>query len=106
MVLESPDAADKSLNIPVATEATFEAVWLLGADAIHADYVPLFQSGIEVTAPDADAVVGELIRLEGWLASASLDATVREQVLERAGRLRATITELFRKSDRVKIYIG
>lgn len=105
-VLESPDDGDRSLNVPVATEAAFDAVWLKGAKAVQSEYIPLFQSGIELTPPDKNAVIGELIRLENWLASAPLDAAARNLALERVQRLSETIIALFRKGDQVKIYIG
>jgi hypothetical protein len=57
--------ADSPL-VPVATEATYGAVWQAGANALELRWVEAMQFGIDVTDENRAEILEELRMLRGW----------------------------------------
>jgi hypothetical protein len=56
--------------VPVATQATFRARWLPGATQLGLEWVPLMETGFDVTRDNRDELVAELARLRTWMLGA------------------------------------
>jgi hypothetical protein len=64
LIKDSREAPDRS--IPVATQANFVAQWVRGATVLGLEWIPLAETGFDVTAENRGDVVDELQRLRGW----------------------------------------
>jgi hypothetical protein len=58
-----------SSSTPLASEAVFEKLWMNGATAIGAKWIPLFQSGVDVEVADLPSICEELRTLRHWAES-------------------------------------
>lgn len=57
--------------VPVATEATYAAIWQAGATALQLSWVEAMQFGVDVTAEDLAEVLDELHMLRAWFEASS-----------------------------------
>jgi len=60
------DASGETSLVPVATEATYGAVWQAGAKALGLQWVEAMQFGVHVGDEDRAEVLEELRMLRGW----------------------------------------
>lgn len=75
-------------SIPIATQETFVVTWLPGAIALGLAWLPLAETGFDITMHNCDEVLAELDRLYAWFVSR--DERFALERLERAvGELRA-----------------
>jgi len=66
------NAKDEPALVPVATEATYGAVWQAGAKALELQSVEAMQFGVEITSGDLPEVLNELRMLRAWFEAAGL----------------------------------
>lgn len=96
-----------SSSTPLATEAIFEKLWMNGAMAIDAKWIPLFQSGIDVEADDLPSLCDELRALRRWAEATGMQDDDQALMLSRidtALRRLDAATGMDAKS--VRIFIG
>jgi hypothetical protein len=79
--------------IPVATEATFERLWVPASNALGLRWVPCFQGGVIIRSDDAPEVLEELDRLRGWVTDQAGTDT-RDWWLGRIDRLRLALDQV------------
>ncbi len=60
------DANAETSLVPVATEATYGAVWQSGAKALKLAWVAAMQGGVFVTEENRAEILEELAKLRGW----------------------------------------
>ena len=60
------DSNNESRLVPVATEATYAAIWQAGATALQLRWVEAMQFGVDVTADDLAEILDELRMLRAW----------------------------------------
>lgn len=72
-----------SSSTPLATEAVFEKLWMNGAMAIGAKWIPLFQPGVSVEAADLPSLCEELRTLGRWADSSGTIGEDRSLMLTR-----------------------
>lgn len=65
--------ADSPL-VPVATEATYGAVWQAGANALELRWVEAMQFGIDVTDENRAELLDELRMLRAWFVASAYPA--------------------------------
>ncbi|MGE0403186.1 MAG: hypothetical protein AB7T06_41145 [Kofleriaceae bacterium] len=66
LIKDFEDAPDRS--IAVATQAHFVGQWVRGASALGLEWVPLAETGFDITADNRSDVLDELKRLRAWFA--------------------------------------
>jgi len=107
IVLEPKSKEYSLVNIPLATDEIFKRIWLPGAEQLSAVWLPLFQSGIDITAHDFKDVSQELIFLREWVVQQTLVADERNLVLSRIDSL---LNELVRLDTETKgnitVFVG
>lgn len=94
---------DGDALVPVATQATFRQRWSPGCDALGLRWLPLFETGISLTAADLPEVLGELRSLRAWLEQH--DPGTLAMVAERIDRLADELEKLGARAD-VELFIG
>jgi|SRR5215813_1107794 len=105
IVLEPKNEKYSRMYIPIATEELYEDVWQKGAQALNAEWLPLFQSGVALTVEDFGAVTRELLAFEQWLKTAPIDPELRAFVSGRVNLLLKNLTSLAEDKE-VKVFIG
>lgn len=106
IIVNSADTADKTLYVPVATERLFKEVWLKGAEAIHASWIPLFENGVEFGNIEKDEIIEELEQFREWSMSAGLEENLRKQIKGRIDHLLEALRSLFAKNEQIRVFIG
>lgn len=94
------------LLVPLATEDVFARVWLRGAEHIGAQWLPLFQPGVELEAVDLLPVCSELLALRQWVESNLTDISERKHVTDRIDAAVTALQALAEKTTHPKIFIG
>ena len=105
IVLEPKNEKYSRMYVPIATEELFEKVWQKGAHELNAQWLPLFQSGVDLTIGDFDAVSKELLAFEQWIRTAPIDPELRTFVSGRVKLLLESLTSLADDKE-VKVFIG
>jgi hypothetical protein len=96
-----------SSSTPLATEAVFEKLWMNGATAIGAKWIPLFQSGVDVEAADVPSICRELRTLRHWAESSGTIGEDRSMMLTRIdAALRRLDAVCSMDAKSVHIFIG
>lgn len=90
-------------NVPVASEAFFNAYWMPAAEELNLQWVPIFSTGIDISEEDLPDVLGELDRLKQWAAGRGGEEM--EQMLSRIDMLMARLPQAFEREGAV-VYIG
>lgn len=67
LIKDHSDAQDRS--IPVATQAHYVTQWVRGATDLALTWLPLAETGFDVTADNRDTVLSELAQLREWFES-------------------------------------
>lgn len=67
LIKDSSDGLDRS--IPVATQAHFVDQWVRGAAALGLEWIPLAETGFDVTRENREDLIDELGRLRDWFAA-------------------------------------
>lgn len=107
IVLEPKNREYSLVNIPLATEDMFQKIWLLGAEQLDAKWLPLFQSGIDLTSDDFEGVSDELMALHEWIKTAAIDPDEKSIVLTRIEVVLKELTILKNQTGgKVEIFIG
>jgi hypothetical protein len=111
VIVTSPKSREyENFYIPVATEDVYKRVWLKGAQELGAYWLPMFESGIEVSANDFEEVSRELVQLRNWVLTPSsfpLDAVEKEKIVERIDLLLEGLKTLgSRAHEQLVIFIG
>jgi hypothetical protein len=98
---------EPSSSTPLATEAVFEKLWMNGATAIDAKWIPLFQSGIDVETEDLPSLCEELRTLRRWAESSRMDDGDQSLMLARIdAALRRLDAASGMNTKSVRIFIG
>ena len=84
----------KTEYLPLATESDFHRCWLPLGKANSLYWFPLFAGGISLTAGDIPAVIEEIVLMQKAIATASLASEVKNDMLNRAERLRLLLESL------------
>ncbi|MDR2154784.1 MAG: hypothetical protein LBE78_07135 [Burkholderiaceae bacterium] len=72
-----------SKSIPLATEEVFKRVWLLGSEQIGAQWLPLFESGIDIQKSDLSNVIKEMVSLRDWILSSPMKSEDKKSISSR-----------------------
>jgi hypothetical protein len=92
--------------VPISTERVFEEYWQPAALELGLKWIPLFQSGLPLSAEDIPEVIEELTRLRLQLrAKKSGKSPEDEYVAERLERLISELEAIAAKTD-AEAYIG
>lgn len=92
---------------PLSTEDVFKKVWLRGAENIDAQWIPLFQSGIDLEEFDIPAVCDELVALKRWIETTLTDASRKSAITKRIdAALKNLQTVLNEASGDARVFIG
>jgi len=96
-----------SIYVPLATEEVFERVWMSGAKEINAKWLPLFQSGTNISAESFEDVSRELNAFRQWVIRKALSADESELILSRIGALLNVLDRLGTQTNgNVTVFIG
>lgn len=93
---------------PLSTEDLFRRIWLVGAESIHASWIPLFQSGIDLDLSDIPFVCLELNQLLAWLKGQTIiSASEKDFVGHRiTGALNELQSVLDNRKGPISVFIG
>ncbi|MBO0988700.1 hypothetical protein IOC62_14400 [Delftia sp. SD083] len=93
---------------PLSTEDLFRRVWLVGAESIHASWIPLFQIGIDLDVADIPFVCLELNQLLAWLKRQEIIcASEKNFVAHRiSGALNELQSVLNSRKGYISVFIG
>lgn len=89
---------------PLSTEDLFRRVWLVGAESIHANWIPLFQIGIDLDVADIPFVCLELNQLLAWLKRQEIICSSEKNFV--AHRISGALNELQSVLNSRKGYIS
>lgn len=92
--------------VPVATQATYEELWVPAAEALGLQWIPLFEAGFPLERSDLPDVIRDLEKLRAFCLSSERH---REMILERLDRLIEELNEIYEingSDDDVEIFIG
>ena len=107
IVLEPKSKEYSLVNVPLATEDVFDRIWLRGAQHLDAKWLPLFKSGIDLTAADFTCVIQELMSLGEWVKVEALGSDEKRFVLSRIDALLKEFVRLDSETNgNVKVFIG
>lgn len=105
-VVKSTVETHKDLYVPIATQEIFKGAWTEGATAINARWIPLFETGIEVSLSNKDEILKELSELTDWLHEEHLEDDVNLHVLKRIENLIAALENLLTQGSEEAVFIG
>lgn len=105
VTVSNPSSKEQRLiNIPVATEAAFRSVWQAGSSELGLTWIPLFDTGVDISKQDVDELIVELRQLEVWAEERSQKQQEVVQVRERIKRMIKEIPEIVSQGN--DIFIG
>ncbi|ALV05665.1 hypothetical protein [Roseateles depolymerans] len=105
MFFVSPQTPEeKKFNLPVCTEDVFKRVVLPAAERVGAQYVQLFETGIEILADDTSAISEELRCVANQIEADASDATL--YILPRLKNLQWELERIFNYCPEAVLYIG
>ncbi|MFW5443932.1 MAG: hypothetical protein ACKE51_06475 [Methylococcaceae bacterium] len=104
IVQDAKTEEEKLFNIPISTEKFFKEVWLPLAKDLDLQWIPVFQTGIEILKEDLPNIFSELDKLEE-LAKRTLNKEQFSQIHTRLNLIRDNLPDGFIRDGAV-IYIG
>jgi hypothetical protein len=107
IVLKPKNEETSLIYVPIATEDVFDRIWLRGAEHVGAVWLPLFQSGVDISASDFEKVSQEVILFRGWIVAGYLNEDERNSVLSRIDSLLNELDYLNKSTDgKVVVFVG
>jgi hypothetical protein len=107
IVLEPKEIQVPPLLIPIASQDTYTRVWLRGAAAIGAFWLPMFETGVDVSGEDFPEVQAELALLKNWVATASIHPNESSKIQKRIDQFVDGLVKLRSETaGKVVVFIG
>ncbi|MBK5073795.1 hypothetical protein I2492_13380 [Budviciaceae bacterium CWB-B4] len=105
MIDEPKNEEEKSFFIPVATEKTFNEYWLIAAQELKLQWVPIFSTGVVVDQDDLLVVINELNAIRIWIMTHITNIENQKELLNRIDYIIKKLFEIVKNKD-IKLYIG
>ncbi|WP_334076647.1 hypothetical protein [Paenibacillus sanfengchensis] len=95
---------DRDFYVPVASEAFFCKCWIPASIELKLQYIPLFQSGVDIQKEDLPLLFQELSQLMKW-SKQNLSKEDGLHLCSRVELLKTKLTEAF-SEEGVIVFIG
>lgn len=95
---------DRDFYVPVASEAFFCKCWIPASIELKLQYIPLFQSGVDIQKDDLPRLFQELSQLMNW-SKQNLSKEDDVHLCSRAELLKTKLTKAFTEEG-VIVFIG
>ncbi|WP_426318417.1 hypothetical protein [Pseudoduganella sp. R-43] len=111
LIVSSPKSDEyRNFYIPLATEEVFRRIWLTAAKETNAFWLPMFETGVDVSVSDFEEVSGELNLLRRWVEhqpQTNIPKSEKDKVLERIEALLKGLNSLsLNGSSSLTVFIG
>lgn len=97
---------NNNINIPIATEKTFQDYWMPIINQLDLKWMACFQSGIEIGRQDLNFILKDLNEMQNWI-EINMSNSMRGFMLKRIKNLSEELIKIFEgKVDDIRVYIG
>ncbi|RYY76640.1 MAG: hypothetical protein EOO52_03805 [Gammaproteobacteria bacterium] len=104
IVLDPKNEEQAAFSVPVSTERNFEENWLPLIKKLDLEWLPLFQTGVDIESDDLIAISEELSKLLA-LAEKDLSPSIYKDLARRVNELIKGLEKIFIEKS-VTVFIG
>jgi hypothetical protein len=108
LTVESKNFQGGEITIPIAAQRVFTGNWLLVAEKLNLEWVPLFEGGISITEESAQIVIDELATMREFLLENSLielTHAMSKEIIERIEKM-IPLLRVLQEDPNAQIWIG
>jgi hypothetical protein len=104
IVIDPKNESQKLFSVPISTEKNFKDNWMPLIQKLDLQWLPLFETGIDIELVDLESVLDELSKLQD-IAKSELSADKYVDITKRVDELTAGLKHVFQETN-IKVFIG